>query len=396
MTTETFTYEILCVDSASSSKVKTNEQFAYSLLSNSELWNNPKYNLKQHRIDDTKFSVTISNVDTKSAPDFAPQNSFRVSVVGQFDALEKARLPLITHVKKQDIPVVYVLTDEISEQIAQQIYPRINKVENRLRRYLIKFFATKLGSDWWRLTADSEMQFKAQQRRNNELVFSPHVDNKAYLIDFGELGKIVYIQSSGFINKEDIIKKVMSLGNDVESIIRLKEELQSNYTKYFKSTFKDRSFQEKWERVEKIRHKVAHNNLFTKEDLDQAIKLSEELIKIIEDADQKVDEVVFSKGEQEAIQEAIIESLVTTENEEASDWRTEVRNAIQALGGEADLSQIYDYVGKHPSRNLPTSWRDIIRWTLQVNSSDSPAYSGKADVFRRVSKGRWALRQGQE
>ena len=44
---------------------------------------------------------------------------------------------------------IRILRDDISTKIANEIYPLINRVENLLRRYLIKFFTRKIGVDWW-------------------------------------------------------------------------------------------------------------------------------------------------------------------------------------------------------------------------------------------------------
>lgn len=301
-----FIFEILAVDSTRTSKIQTEDQMLYSLMSNNDLWSSPK--LHKNKIECGGLSISVSEVDMKGASE-SRQKAFLINSAGPLEPLEKFRLPLTSHIQKQDFALVYILSDEVSEQIAREIYPKLNRIENRLRRYLIKFFVTKLGPDWWRLTADAEMQKKAHQRRNNERVFSQHIDNKAYLIDFNELGKIVYAQSSGYIDKDDIINKVMSLDDSIDALKRLKEEVQSNYTKYFKETFKDKAFQDKWVRLEEIRHKVAHNNLFINDDLVRADEYIANLKTIIDEAEHKIDEVVFSQGEQAAIQESIIESL---------------------------------------------------------------------------------------
>lgn len=394
MTTDSVTYELLCIDSNNASKIKTTEQLAFSLMSNGDLTKSPKYDAKQRRIIDAHINISIDKLETSS--EGFSQITFIIKAAGSFEQIEQSRITIIKHIKKQDFQIVYVLTDEVSEAIAQRIYPRINRVENRLRRYIIKFFATKLGSDWWRLTADSEMQNKAQLRKNNETYFAPLVDNKVYLIDFGELGKIVYAQSSGFISKEDIIKKIMSLHAGAEAVTQLQSEIQSNYTKYFRTTFKEASFQAKWEELEKIRHKVAHNNLFTQTDLDRALQLSSELENIIDSADKQVQEVIISPEEREVIEDIIVENIIADDNEDISDWRTEIRNAIQALGGEAELADIYTYVLSHTKRDLPNSWPQIIRYTIQTNSSDSASFKGKHDIFKKIGKGRWSIRNGSD
>jgi hypothetical protein len=309
MSNDTFAFEILCVDSENISKIQTVEQLLHSLMSNGDLWGSQAVKLNQLNLESTDLSVSVNVVDVKGPPDFQSQKAFRIDAKGKFAGLEAFRFPLVAHLRKHDIGLVYILWDEVSEEIACDIYPWVRGVENRLRGYLIKFFVTKLGPDWWKLTADVEMQKKAHQRRNNERVFSQHIDNKAYLIDFGEIGRIVYAQSSGFLDKEAIIDRVMKLEHTADAIARLQQELQSNYTKFFKETFKDKGFQDKWIQLEEIRHKVAHSNLFTIEDRTKADELTDSLYKIINEAERGIDAVVFSTGEQVAIQEAIIESL---------------------------------------------------------------------------------------
>ena len=199
------------------------------------------------------------------------------------------------------------LKDDVSKEIARELYPLINEVETSLRKYLIKFFVTKLGPNWWNITADSEMKKKSDSsRKKNEKIFSESVDNKIYLIDFSDLGKMVYSQSSGYISKDEIVDKINSLEETTEALRAFKSELQSNYNKFFKTTFKDKNFQKKWEDLEVIRHKVAHNNLFTKDDLDQGNQIANELINIIEDANSKIEEIEFSPDEKEAIRENIV------------------------------------------------------------------------------------------
>ena len=115
-----------------------------------------------------------------------------------------------------------------------------------------------------------------------------------YLIDFGELGKMVYSLSSGYINKDDILNKLLNIEESVDALKELKNELQSNYNKFFKDTFKDKQFQKKWESIEKLRHKVAHNNLFIQEDLTKGKRDCEELIKIIEEANKAMEQINFT------------------------------------------------------------------------------------------------------
>ena len=183
----------------------------------------------------------MKSIDAKRASEIVPQKAFLIEVESEFAALEKFRLPLIAHIRAQEIRLVYILRDEVSEKIARDIYPLLNRVENRLRGYLIKFFVTKLGPDWWKLTADEEMQKKLIKEKTIKGFFSQHIDNKAYLIDFGEIGKIVYAQSSGFIKKEAIVDRVMALEPTADAVKELQKDLETIISSFSKTPLRTRA-----------------------------------------------------------------------------------------------------------------------------------------------------------
>lgn len=227
-------YEILCVDVAGNCVAQSERALCYALLSHSELFKEPKLT-NDHTITDDKqqLSVDVKHVDPDPQVKDALRSAFLIRARGPFNVIEPLRIQLLSHLKDQKFEHQYVLMDEVSSTLANQIYPKINAVENALRKYLIKFLVTKLGPNWWSVTADAEMQKKIVSRKNNESNFSHKADGKAYLIDFGELGKLVYAQSSGFISRDDIYSKVMSMEESIDAIRSLKLELQSNYTKFF-------------------------------------------------------------------------------------------------------------------------------------------------------------------
>lgn len=308
-----YIFELLCLDSLGRSVIKSEENLAYSLLANNDLWLNPTK--RESSIFDDKLNLTlgIKQLSKEDENDINVKNTFLIKIKGDFEPIEEFRMKIVSYLHKQEYSQIYILLDEVSSEISCRIYPKINLVENLLRKYVMKFFITKLGPSWWNVTADSEMKKKVNLRKNNEPLFSSYIDNKAFLIDFGELGKMVHSQSSGFISREDIVSKVLGLEETSDAIINLKKELESNYTKFFQDTFKEKGFQTKWEELEKIRHKVAHNNLFTRKDLDTADTLASDLTEIINNANNKIDTITFSIDEKVTIQENIASRLETYE-----------------------------------------------------------------------------------
>ncbi|MDR6218619.1 hypothetical protein [Deinococcus soli (ex Cha et al. 2016)] len=61
-------------------------------------------------------------------------------------------------------------------------------------------------------------------------------------------------------------------------------------------------------------------------------------------------------------------------------WRNVVRLALQTLGGRADLSALYAYVGDHPRASGKTHWKEKVRQTLQLYPE-----------FQAADRGVWTL-----
>jgi hypothetical protein len=227
-----------------------------------------------------------------------------------FSALDGFRLKMLEYLKTSlGFDSLYILDDHISMNIAEEIYPSLYKVESFLRKYIVKFFAVKLGPEWWDLTAGTEMQKKTNARKNNEVLFSQFVDNHVYLIDFGELGRLIYSQSTGHLSREDIVGKILEIEETVEALQNFKNDIQTNYNKFFRSAFKENDFQNKWEELEKIRHKVAHNGLFTIDDRSRSRYLVADLIRIIDRANKDIDSIAFSEDDRGRIISSFVSSF---------------------------------------------------------------------------------------
>ncbi|MDY7047861.1 MAG: HEPN domain-containing protein [Microcystis panniformis WG22] len=203
-------------------------------------------------------------------------------------------------------------------------------MENHLRAYITKFMTTKIGVNWWKTEAPQDFSKKVNDRKNNETKFASYIDNKLYLIDFNDLGEYIYKLSSGCITKEDLIKKIDGLEETPEAIRKLKEETKSNGDKFFKESFKDRNFQSNWEKLYKTRNKVAHNNLFTQKELDEAQKIYQDLIQTIKNAEQKLEGLILTTEEVGLIQEEA--------------------NSIEDR--QYPIEKLMDIVGKLPSKKL--------------------------------------------
>lgn len=74
-------------------------------------------------------------------------------------------------------------------------------------------------------------------------------------------------------------------------------------------------------------------------------------------------------------------------------WKDEIVSALRNLGGSGSLASIYDEIENNSIRKLPETWKATVRYTLQLNSSDSETFKrGGQDLFCHLSKGLWGLR----
>ncbi|MCK4356733.1 hypothetical protein KAW44_06600 [Candidatus Bipolaricaulota bacterium] len=306
------TYELLALDPTEDTRSEDAPCLLFMLRGYSALWKTPEVREDEFLIQDGTTMLHVGQVKTPvsedSAIDVSFGRTFIVTLTGHLDTIEPLREPLTAYLKDQKFYKLYVLKDEVSESIACQLYPYLYRIENLLRGYLINFMSTRVGPAWWEMTVSREMSQKVSMRKKNERVFGKYVENSAYLIDFDELGEIIYEQSSGFVTKEDILKHINELPETPDVIKSFKRDLQSNYQKLFKESFADKGFREKWKAFAILRNKIAHSNLFTAQDLSDGKRLAKEIAELIEAADRKTEDFVITEKEREAIQESIIEA----------------------------------------------------------------------------------------
>ena len=313
MKTETkeYNFELLILDHNGKSEILSPKSLIYGLLSTEKLWDNAKSIEKPDNfsIIDGDITLKVKPLDTSSALYDLIESGFLLQVKStDFNKIERFRYPLIVHLRKRlQFEHIRILTDEISTEISNKTYPLINELESLLRRYIAKFFTQKIGIDWWEKAVPDKVIDKTKLRTGNETVFSSIVQTDLTLIDFDDLGEIIYKHKLGFNRPQNLADSILRISS-IEELEKFKADLDSNYNRFFKQNFKDLDFDKKWKQLFMIRNKVAHNNLFVIDDLQNAEKLHQELKEIIINAENKIDEFKFSVEEQVAIREIITET----------------------------------------------------------------------------------------
>ena len=315
-----YTFELLCLDVPGINS----EQGLARALSFGPMWEDADPVIRTIkgvvRVDEPGLGVHLSvySIDTSFMLTDYQESAFVIAAESKdFDALEGFRLPLLEHLRgKLEFKNVRILADTVSTEVANLLYPQINTVESRLRRYLTKFFIQRVGLNWWKLTATRIMNEKVKTRREQLTdKMSKLVELDVNLVDFDDLGELIYKQTTGFNNTEAIVAKLLDVKSHAE-LLELQGELQGNYTKYFKKFFQDKHFKHKWQELYRIRNKVAHHGTFYANELDRGERLCEDLLTIITEAESQIDKLVFSVEDKQAIREAVNDQI-EQEQEEA-------------------------------------------------------------------------------
>jgi hypothetical protein len=320
-------FELLCIDQQEKVKFTKPKNLLRALSIIESLWKSEAV-ISEDSLElydnIQNIKVSIQPFDTsKMVTGCRFPSAYYIILEGEFDNLESFRIKLIDQLKDLGFDYRQILIDDVSNQIATNIYPLINSIETLLRKYIVKFFITKIGTDWWSIAVSKENREKAKAKRTNETVFTntSKVIADVTLLNFDQLGKIIYSQSSIFTKIEDVIVKIKA-AIDLES---LKQELlEGNYAKYFKDTFEQNDFEKKWEQLTFIRNKVAHNNYFTQKDFVVAKELCEELTTIINNAESSIDALTLSISDKEALIKARNE-IEKEEQEEKESEQQKVR-----------------------------------------------------------------------
>jgi uncharacterized protein with HEPN domain len=279
-------YELLAVDAAGQTRIAEPAKLIYGLMYADDLFASPQPKLEKGNasITDNSLQVVVSSLDGVSGV----SSAFRIHVTSEIlEDIEPFRLKLLKHLKRLGFNNINVLTDDISIHLSMKIYPKINFIENYLRSYLIRFFMQKEGVNWFDRIVNKKSVKLAERRQSSDRIWSPLLDTDMMMIDFSDLGEIVY--RSQYNVSQNMIERLMEMDSD--ELTKLKSELVKNYTKFFKQQFTDKNFEVLWKRVAEIRHRVAHNSILTSNDYKTTQDTVQTLYSIIKHAESHMSEL---------------------------------------------------------------------------------------------------------
>ncbi len=198
--------------------------------------------------------------------------------------------------------------DEVSQYYCKSCYPRINEIENLMRKLIFRFMIKNIGSDW------VKKSFPQKLRENIEKIAEKNeakglLENSLYEADFIQLIEFIFIP---YPKNRDINKlfEMINAAEKLDDLEKAKEfQPKSNWERYFSSIIQIDDLEDKWRKLYKYRNKVAHNKPLTKDDNKNIVSISEEIKKALSKVLDGLDDIVVDNSDKEMISEVAKDSI---------------------------------------------------------------------------------------
>ena len=257
-----------------------NMDFKYILQSN-----------KMEKSDINCYHLTIeSNVELK---DFSFSNK---DVIIYLELLKIIKRTFMKYTSDFEI-----LWDDVSFACSRKAYPLIYEMENLMRKLLTKFMLVSVGAKWEKENIPS----KISKSKNSDKSINEG-NGLLYQLDFIELSTFLFDQ---YPTKSSISELKELIDNKDETIFEALDQYipKSNWERYFKNLVpvEDEHLKKKWDELYKLRCKIAHNNLFSVDDLKRTISIVNDLKPSITSAITQLDEINIPEEDKETISESL-------------------------------------------------------------------------------------------
>lgn len=237
--------------------------------------------------------------------------------------------------------IVNTIWDDVGRHYAELSYPRINEIENLMRKLISKFMLISAGIKWSKDAIHPDI-YKKIEGYSDEEVYS----NDLYKLDFILLSDVLF-KKKRYITINQLDRKLQRTDfNESDQEYILKFIPKSNWEKYFSDLLNEDgdNFQKKWKRIYKIRNKVAHNRSIKKDEYKQLLSICNEVEKPLIDAINKLEEIDLDDEERESI---------------ISSYEADTPEKIQ-LRAERSVIDYYDSIGYKINKNGATSPIDLL------------------------------------
>lgn len=257
---------------------------------------------------------------------------------------------------------VQVLMDDVSLFYSEKAYPIIHEIENLMRKLITKFMLTNVGLAWTKDTIPEDLKNTSRSDKIS--------NNYLYETDFIQLANFLFDN----YRTEDL-KNLSEKLEDVESgncdVSELKDFIpRSNWERYFR-TYVDCEasyLKTRWEKLYLYRCKIAHNNVFTKDDFNKTEVLVSDVKPKIEEAINNLDKILVPEEERDELAEVVASNSSALYGEFILLWRN-LESTLYKMAEDSNLPSRYN-----DGRKLRLPMMEIQRALAESEVIDKPLY----------------------
>ena len=132
------TYQLLVLDPSERKRRRANaDSLLYLVRGFTNLWRSPKASEPDDPLTHGRSTLSVAAIEEANESAATASNdlgrAYILTLSGPYDEIESLREPLAAFLKDQEFEPLYVLRDQVSEQIACKLYPHLYRIENLLQ-----------------------------------------------------------------------------------------------------------------------------------------------------------------------------------------------------------------------------------------------------------------------
>ncbi|MEX2633675.1 MAG: hypothetical protein WD267_06550 [Balneolales bacterium] len=202
--------------------------------------------------------------------------------------------------------------DETSQHYCEKSYPRINTVENLMRKLIFQFMLKSIGSKWIKEAFPIKLKQKISRTAEKNDVEN-FIKDSLYLADFIQLIELLFEKYTKVQSVAELFSKLEKV-EEIEELEKLRElRPRSNWERYFSDLIEFENLNDTWVTLYKYRNTVAHNKLISKSDYEEIIKLTNLVKEKLNQALEEIDDIEIPEEEKEDISSFTSKSMQSTQ-----------------------------------------------------------------------------------
>lgn len=290
------------------------KEFQHLLLTNSRI----QINGNELTLDNYKFNLRVISYDVEDNKEVVFHLILDADGTKehkeQIEALETIDRVLRRFTEKYPEFYMNTIWDDISPYYSCMMYPKINSIENKMRKVIYFFMIKNIGSKWIEKNIPKEVRqaIKENQKKNN---IHNILEDCLSCADFIQLRTFFFDPYPLNSDMQLLVRKIKAGKEDTQKLVETFES-KSNWERFFSSELNIDELPKKWNELYHYRNKIAHNRNYDKDDYNETNKLCEEIENELDRCIAKACSISITEEEKiavETIAEHSIEKNLVTE-----------------------------------------------------------------------------------